>query len=209
MSGGLIDLNDNDFIVDYTGASQLAAVQALINSARNGGAWTGTTGITSTAARTADPKNTTLGAMEATDYKSLYGSTATFDGQAIDNDAVLVKFTYYGDTDFNGHVNFDDYVRTDNGFNNHLMGWMNGDFDGSAAVNFDDYVLIDLGFNTQGGSLSPTGGGHWDQLPQMEHFSLAYMYYLIDQMALQGIYLTEQDFFPSGGTGPGGGTGTR
>jgi hypothetical protein len=44
-------------------------------------------------------------------------------------------------------------VRTDNGFNNHLSGWLNGDFDGNGAVNFDDYVLIDLAFNTQSGTL--------------------------------------------------------
>src|SRR5262249_51912912 len=36
-----LDLNDNDAIVDYSGATQLAAIQALINSARNGGAWNG------------------------------------------------------------------------------------------------------------------------------------------------------------------------
>jgi len=51
-------------------------------------------------------------------------------------------------------VNFDDYVRTDNGFNNHLSGWLNGDFDGNGQVNFDDYVLIDLAFNTQSGTLT-------------------------------------------------------
>jgi len=50
-------------------------------------------------------------------------------------------------------VNFDDYVRTDNGFNNHLSGWLNGDFDLNGTVNFDDYVLIDLAFNTQSGTL--------------------------------------------------------
>jgi hypothetical protein len=67
--------------------------------------------------------------------------------------SVLVRYTYYGDTDFNGKVNFDDYVRTDNGFNNHLTGWLNGDFDLNGTVNFDDYVLIDLAFNTQSGTL--------------------------------------------------------
>ena len=87
--------------------------------------------------------------MEATDYMSIYGANASFDGEAIDASAVLVKYTYYGDTDFNGKVNFDDYVRIDNGFNNHLTGWLNGDFDLNGAVNFDDYVLIDLAFNTQ------------------------------------------------------------
>src|ERR1041385_7293630 len=47
-----------------------------------------------------NPKNTTLGAMEATDYKAIYGANATFDGQAIDTTAVLIKYTYYGDADF-------------------------------------------------------------------------------------------------------------
>jgi hypothetical protein len=62
---------------------------------------------------------------------------------------MLVRYTWYGDADLNGRVNFDDYVRTDNGFNNHHTGWTNGDFDYNGAVNFDDYVLIDLGFNSQ------------------------------------------------------------
>ena len=55
--------------------------------------------------------------IEATDFKTVYGTGATFDGQTIDTTAVLVKYTYYGDTDFNGVVNFDDYSRTDTGFN--------------------------------------------------------------------------------------------
>jgi len=98
--------------------------------------------------------NTTLGAMEAADYRTIYGSGATFDGESLDSTAVLVKYTYCGDTDFNGRVNFDDYVRTDSGFNNHRSGWLNGDFDGNGQVNFDDYVLIDLAFNTQSGTLT-------------------------------------------------------
>ena len=152
-----LDLNDNDLLLDYTGVSPLSSIQSLINAARSGGAWSGN-GLTSQAARSATAHNTTLGAMEATDFKSIYGATAMFDGEAIDATAVLVKYTYYGDADFNGKVNFDDYVRTDNGFNNHMSGWMNGDFDGNGQVNFDDYVLIDLAFNTQGAALGRANG---------------------------------------------------
>jgi hypothetical protein len=141
---GKLDLNDNDLLLDYTGASPLAGVANQIASARAGGAWTGS-GLTSSTARDNAQHNTTLGALEATDYPG--GST--FDGEPLDTTAVLVKYTWYGDTDFNGKVNFDDYVRIDNGFNNHLTGWANGDFDLNGAVNFDDYVLIDLAFNTQ------------------------------------------------------------
>jgi hypothetical protein len=151
-STATLDLNDNDLVLDYSGASQLAAIQSLINAARANGAWTGA-GLTSSAARSNAQHNTTLGAMEASDFKSIYGPAALFSGESIDTTAVLVKYTYYGDTDFNGRVNFDDYVRTDSGFNNHRSGWLNGDFDGNGQVDFDDYVLIDLAFNTQAGTL--------------------------------------------------------
>src|SRR6185295_7709457 len=110
-------------------------------------------GITSTAAKNNSAHNTTLGVLLGSEYSGANGGTTTFNGRTVAATDTLVKYTYYGDTDFNGKVNFDDYVRTDNGFNNHLSGWLNGDFDGNGAVNFDDYVLIDLAFNTQSGTL--------------------------------------------------------
>src|SRR5205823_9378152 len=110
-------------------------------------------GITSTEARNAPSHNTTLGTLTGAEFHGAQGSSATFDGLPVNNSDVLVKYTYYGDTELNGRVNFDDYVRTDNGFNNHLTGWLNGDFDYNGQVNFDDYVLIDIAFNTQRGTL--------------------------------------------------------
>jgi hypothetical protein len=65
----------------------------------------------------------------------------------------VVEYTYYGDSDFTGVVNFDDYARTDDGFNSNRTGWFNGDFDYNGVVNFDDYHLIDLAFNAQGGTV--------------------------------------------------------
>ena len=145
---GTLDLNNNDLIIDYSGASPLNAIQGWINSARANGAWTGS-GLTSSAARNNASHNTTLGAIERADY-----ANATFDGEPLDADAVLVKYTYYGDANFDGRVTFDDYVRIDTGFAQHQAGWSNGDFNGDGAVNFDDYVLIDSAFNTQGSPLS-------------------------------------------------------
>ncbi|MBC8107555.1 MAG: PQQ-dependent sugar dehydrogenase, partial [Anaerolineae bacterium] len=153
-----LDLNNNNLIIDYQKSSQLGAIQNLINTARAGGAWTGT-GITSTAAKNATPKNTTLAAMEASDFQSLYPPDTPFSGQPIDATMVLVKYTYYGDTDFNGGVDFDDYSRVDLGFNNNRTGWMNGDADGNGVVDFDDYSLIDQAFNTQGATLRPSQNG--------------------------------------------------
>ncbi|CAN5334017.1 hypothetical protein BH09PLA1_BH09PLA1_27360 [soil metagenome] len=150
---GQFDLADNDLLAFYSGSSVLPSIQTLINTARNGGTWNGATGLTSTAAKNRSPKSTTLGAMESTDYKSVYGPAATFDGEALPGNSVLVKYTYYGDADFNGIVNFDDYSRTDAGFNGNRTGWLNGDYDGNGIVNFDDYSLIDLAFNSQLGAL--------------------------------------------------------
>jgi hypothetical protein len=162
----LLDLADNDLLIDANsgslrtggrgrgggGGNTIAEIQAMINSARNGGTWDGF-GIFSSSARDASPRNTTLGALLGSEYQSVYGPAATFNGQAIAPASVLVKYTYYGDADFNGVVNFDDYSRTDNGFSTNKTGWLNGDFDGNGAVNFDDYSLIDLAFNTQTGVL--------------------------------------------------------
>jgi hypothetical protein len=89
----------------------------------------------------------------------MHAGATSFDGQAIDNTAVLVKYTYYGDANFDGVVNFDDYVRADVGFNTGLTGWSNGDFNYSGSVNFDDYVLIDTAFNTQGSPLGRRSSG--------------------------------------------------
>ncbi|MBC8107572.1 MAG: hypothetical protein H7Z14_13355, partial [Anaerolineae bacterium] len=152
-----IDLTDNDMVLDYAGGTQLPAVQQLINAMRNGGAWNGTRGITSSSAAAANPKNKTLGALEATSFKSINGPAALFSGETIDTTAVLVKYTYYGDVDFNGIVDFDDYSRVDAGFNGNKTGWFNGDVDGNGVVDFDDYSLIDQAFNTQSGVLRGAG----------------------------------------------------
>jgi hypothetical protein len=152
---GTLD-NSSAVIIDYPtgGPSPRATIQSQINTARHGGAWD-LAGITSSAARVASPKNTTLGVLEGTEFAALYGAGATFGGLTTDDSSVLIKYTYYGDTDFNGVVDFDDYSRTDSGFNQHKIGWLNGDFDGNGVVDFDDYSLIDLAFNTQTGVLRP------------------------------------------------------
>jgi hypothetical protein len=143
-----LDLADNDLHI--MGGNSYGQVSGWIATARNGGAWDGA-GITSSSAQATATHNTTLGTLTGAEYLST--GTTSFDGATVSSSDVLVKYTYYGDTDLNGRVNFDDYVRADNGFNNHLSGWFNGDFDYNGQVNFDDYVLIDLAFNTQSGTL--------------------------------------------------------
>jgi hypothetical protein len=73
-------------------------------------------------------------------------------GQAVDANAILIKYTYNGDADLNGLINADDYARIDAGFAARMTskGFYNGDFDYSGAINSDDYFLIDRAFGTGG-----------------------------------------------------------
>ena len=71
---------------------------------------------------------------------------AVITGIPAGSDALL-KYTYYGESDLSGSVNFNDYARTDPSFiGNPTGGFFYGDFDYSGSVDFDDYTLIDLGF---------------------------------------------------------------
>jgi hypothetical protein len=142
-----LDLNDNDLIIQ---SGDYAQTTALVSQARNGGAWD-EAGITSTAARIASPKNKTLGVVTGAQYLST--GNILFGGLNVAASDLLIKSTYYGDTDLNGIVNFDDYARIDAGFNNNGTDWFRGDFDFNGNVNFDDYALIDLAFNSQSGTL--------------------------------------------------------
>lgn len=149
VAAGSLDLADNDLIATNTSKSYFSQQIAL---ARHAGAWDGL-GITSSTAKSQTSHATSLGVLSGAEYISVYGPSPSFDGFTVLSTDTLVKYTWYGDTDFSGHVNFDDYVRIDAGYNNTLAGWLNGDFDNTGHVNFDDYVLIDLAFNTQNGTL--------------------------------------------------------
>ena len=73
---------------------------------------------------------------------------------------VLVKYTYYGDADLNGHVDGSDYSIIDNSAlqeastGNPISGWSNGDFNYDGVVDGSDYTLIDNAYNSQGAALS-------------------------------------------------------
>ncbi len=147
---GRWDLLTGALVVDYPGASPVAAIRRYLKSGHASGNWNGA-GLDSSVAAAANPHNTALGYSEAS---NIFGASGgAFDGIAVDGTAVLVKYTYNGDTDLNGIVDFDDYSHTDNGFNNAGTDWFHGDFDYNGHVDFDDYSLIDLAFNTQSGTL--------------------------------------------------------
>ena len=77
---GRLDMTDNDLIVDYVGAMQMAVITVLINLGRAGGLWNGF-GITSSAAQTNPLDNTTLGRMEGSEFDVIY-CRALFSGRS-------------------------------------------------------------------------------------------------------------------------------
>ncbi|MBC8106857.1 MAG: hypothetical protein H7Z14_09735 [Anaerolineae bacterium] len=148
----VIDVNDNSMIMtDYFQfQSQL---RGAIRLGYNSGAWNGKF-IASTTAANNPQHNTALGYAAVWDIMPPPTSGGyMFQGQPVNGSDVIVTYTYYGDTDLNGIVDFDDYSRIDSGFNNGGTDWFHGDFDYNGIVDFDDYSLIDLAFNTQSGTL--------------------------------------------------------
>ena len=133
-------------IWEYSGSSPIGTLRDLLHSGYNGGAWDGP-GIRSSRAATTESPPLGLGFAESAEL--LGSSGGDFAGMHVDGTALLVTCTTVGDANLDGEVNFDDYVRTDQGFNGQLSNWANGDFNYDDEINFDDYVLIDLGFNSQ------------------------------------------------------------
>ena len=122
----------------------------------NLGNWQGSGGILSSAAAADTTHLTALGVIQNSTNGSPTGTAlyTSFDGQPVLDSDVLVKFTYYGDTNLDGKVDGSDYSRIDNGYLTHTTGWYNGDFNYDGVVNGSDYTLIDNAFNSQGTQLT-------------------------------------------------------
>ena len=135
-----LDLENNSLIVDYTNGSPLAKMTSEIAAAYDGGKWD-KPGITSSAASFA--QGTTLGIGDA----STLGIT-TYENEPVPS-SVIVKYTWYGDTNLDGTVNSTDLSRLQNGMQNHLTGWTNGDFNYDGVINADDFALFILGNTKQ------------------------------------------------------------
>jgi hypothetical protein len=65
---------------------------------------------------------------------------------------VLAKYSYNGDANFDGRINFDDYFRIDTGYlaQPAKPTYAQGDFNYDGKINFDDYFLIDQSYLGQG-----------------------------------------------------------
>lgn len=111
-----LDLSDNNLVVDYVSASQLAIVQNWINRAQR--------------RRVERPRHRLLiRPSGSAPYhhpgrhgggrvpRSLLAPKPTSTACSWTPLPFVVKFTHYGDENFGGRVNFDDYAKIDAGVN--------------------------------------------------------------------------------------------
>ena len=155
---GKLDLANNDMVVQN---GSLATLTNQVAQGYNNGTWNNTGsnggGIVSTAAAADSRHLTALGVIQNS-TTGLPGGTilySSFDGAtASASTDVLLKYTYYGDTNLDGKVDGSDYSRIDNGYSQLLTGWFNGDFNYDGVVNGSDYTLIDNAFNSQGAQIT-------------------------------------------------------
>jgi hypothetical protein len=163
----VLDLADNDMVLDYTGASPMPGIIAVLIAGFNAGGWNGASGIVSSVA--ALGTNTSIGYAEATDLFTVF--PATFAGRSVDNTSVLLKYTYNGDANLDGAVDLSDFNKLAANFGASPRRWVHGNSNFDAVVNLQDFNRLAANFG-QGG-LAPAAGargeeGAQEQLPSLE-----------------------------------------
>jgi hypothetical protein len=147
------DLADNAMVIDYgPGPSLLDATRRLIVAARNGGAWDGN-GLGSALA---DDSRFGIGYGESVDV--LPPTATQFVGQVIAFQAVLVRYTRYGDANIDGQVNLQDFNRLATAFGTTGTAlWSQGDFNYDGNVNLQDFnrLASNFGLNASGPGVTP------------------------------------------------------
>jgi len=132
-----VDIKGNYLVIRDGNA---ATVENQVTSGMNlaTGYWNGK-GITSSLAAADTSFYTAVGVLD----NSLAHYTTFGDATGLTGAEVLVRYTFYGDADLSGTVDFDnDYILWQTGFLNGYTGWVYGDFNHDGVVDFDnDYIL--------------------------------------------------------------------
>jgi hypothetical protein len=147
---GTLDLNDNDLVVNN---GSFSAVQALVFSGYRASPDTVATGIVSTTGQNVG--GTTILALfnnalfGVADYP--FGS-----GQTISANAIVGKYTYIGDTDWDGQVTPQDYTAIDANLGatglDPGVAWFSGDTDFDGNITSQDYTGIDAALGSGQGN---------------------------------------------------------
>jgi hypothetical protein len=134
---GTFDINDNALVVDHDGASPIATLAAQIAYAYHGGAWD-RQGITSALA------DATTHGVGVAERAALASVPAIFG--AVDADAVLIRYTRYGDANLDGVVNLPDFNALASSFGTSGRFWYQGDFTYDGVVDLMDFNRLAANF---------------------------------------------------------------
>jgi hypothetical protein len=142
---GKLDLGNNDFILRN---GTLAQLSNQVKSGYSNGAWNGG-GISSSAAP-ASAGQTGLGYASAASLFNLTGTgTATFDGQTVDANSLVVKYTYNGDANLDGKVDTLDFNLLAANFGGTGKVWIQADFNFDGKVDTLDFNKLAANFGRQ------------------------------------------------------------
>ncbi len=146
--GGKLDLTNNVLVVR---GGTFATIRNQVVSGFNGGSWDGAGINSSTAAN--DPLGLlAVGVVNNVDLG--YGSFGNVNG--LTGPEILVKTTYYGDSDLSGTVTSDDFSLFLDGFTGAApASWLNGDYDYNGVVTSDDFSLFLASFTSGGAPQAP------------------------------------------------------
>jgi hypothetical protein len=153
-----LNLEDNDLIVhtggnDPNGYNALAAVQGLVKTGRNSGAWNGN-GLTSTVARSQDnsdgEESVQLAVVDNTDLGSPFHAWQVGNSsETLGSNDIIVKYTYTGDFNLDGKVDANDVniqgLNYDGGASTGNE-WAFGDTNDDGVLNANDINTLGLYF---------------------------------------------------------------
>ena len=160
-----VNLGTGSLIVDYAdgGPSPRAQIEGYVKAgmgpkdAIGRSHWDGTGGIMSSTAN-ANYLTAAVGVMDNTfDFEGSRPVKTTFGGQTVDATSVLVRYTWWGDMNLDGKVDYND-VSILVYYYYHppaadKMGWQTGDLNYDGVINYDDVSLMVYGYYHQGGPL--------------------------------------------------------
>jgi hypothetical protein len=142
LSGaGTIDMSNNDMIV-----------RSGDIGAWNGSAYGGITGLVTSGKIITSQSRAQAGRGRTTLAVALRSDATGWAGESAASTAIIIKYTYVGDADFDGVVDGDDFFAIDSGFPSG-SGYHAGDFDYTGGIDADDYFWISENYAFHGSAL--------------------------------------------------------
>lgn len=132
LNGGSLDMTNRDVLV------QAGATTAQVTAAVAAGTIFSSSAV-------AGQKG--IAVVSAADYAVIQPS-GLFDGTAVTAGETVLKFTYFGDINLDGGVNFNDFGILQANYNGLGKSWAQGDLNGDGTVNFNDFGILQANYNT-------------------------------------------------------------